>query len=198
MGMFDTINLKSPLVCPACGRKEHTHQTHAFEDVMATYTIGSVVRGGVLSGIVEDRLGCSDCYKAGKKEDSPVYLVIWHSVLVGVEQDLSLAEARLTGVDRLDLIGWLDEAQCDRNRWKRRFHGLFNDVLKWHDHLESEKNPEPPPEGESEEQTQRRKSIAKFLGLSDEILATPDPLAAIIEKHTPKQDESDQDGVWGW
>ena len=39
MGLFDTIHLKSPLVCPTCGRQEHDYQTHAFDDVMANYRI---------------------------------------------------------------------------------------------------------------------------------------------------------------
>jgi hypothetical protein len=115
---------------------------------------------------------------------------------VGLEQDLARAEARLSAVDRLDLIGWLDEAQRNENRWKRRFYGFSNDVRRWCDHLEREKNPEPAPEGETPEQAQRRKTFASLWGLPEEILSAPNPLAAIIAGNTPDQDESEQDGIW--
>jgi hypothetical protein len=36
MGMFDTIHLKNPLVCPVCGGHGHDYQTHAFDDVMTS------------------------------------------------------------------------------------------------------------------------------------------------------------------
>lgn len=196
MGMFDTIHLKHPLVCPTCGGQEHDFQTHAFDDVMANYRIGSRVGGALLTGIVQERFWCSDCHKAGQSAESPVYLIVWHTILVGVEQDFARAESSLAAVDRLDLIGWLDEAQRNETRWKRRFYGLFHDVRRWHEHLERERNPEPAPDGETHEQAQRRKTFASLWGLPDEILSAPDPLATIIEKHTPDQKESSQDGIW--
>jgi len=195
MGMFDTIHLKNPLICPACGAQENDFQTHAFEDVMADYRIGSVVRGGVLSGIVQERFWCSACHRAGASTDSPVYLVIWHSILVGIEQDRSRAEARLSSIDRLDLIGWLDDAQRNEDRWKRRFYGLFNDVRHWSEHLAREQNPEPAPEGETDDQARRRHAFARLWGLPDEILAARDPLAAIIEKHSPDRVEHSHDEI---
>ena len=163
---------------------------------MADYRIGSLVRGGVLTGIVQEGFWCSDCHKAGKCEESLVYLVVWHSILVGVEQDSARAEARLAAVDRLDLIGWLNEAQQNEALWQRRFYRLFNDVSRWSDHLKREKNPEPTPEGETNEQAQRRKAFASLWGLPDEILSDPDPLLAIIERNTPEQGETYQDSPW--
>jgi hypothetical protein len=163
---------------------------------MANYKIGSVVRGGVLSGIVKGRFWCPACHKTGDHAESPVYLVIWHSVLVGVEQDPVRAEARLSSVDRLDLIGWLDEAQREANQWNRRFYGLFNDVRRWDEHLVRQKDPEPVPEGETVAQTERRKAFARLWGLPEEILSAPDPLAAILEKNTPDLAESPQDSIW--
>ncbi len=196
MGMFDTVHLESPLICPACGRKESSHQTHAFEDVMATYRIGSVVRGGVLTGIISETMWCSDCHKAGRDGSSPVYLVVWHSILAGMEQDLSRAEARLAAIDRLDLVGWLDEAQRNEQRWRRRFHGLNSDVQRWHEHLEEQKNHTPAPEGEPPEQTQRRTALRRLWGPSEEILSAPDPLAAILEKHKPGPEDDRTDAGW--
>lgn len=195
MGMFDTIHLKTPLVCPVCGAGQHTYQTHAFEDVMANYEIGSLVRGGVLSGIVNETLWCSACHKAGERSESPVYLVIWHSILVGVEQDLACAEARLSSVDRLDLIGWLDEAQRETEKWRRLYYGLFNDLHRWHEHLDRQKNPEPAREGETAEQAERRKA---FLGLwgFEEILTAPDPLGAIMNRNKPDATSDREDDGW--
>jgi hypothetical protein len=198
MGMFDTIHLKHPLVCPVCGGGQYSHQTHAFEDVMAHYRIGSLVSGGgVLSGIVQETLWCAPCHQAGNRAESPVFLVIWHSILAGVEQDLTRAEARLSAVDRLDLIGWLDEAQRNENTWKRRFYGFFHDVRRWSEHLALQQNPEPVPDGETAEQTERRKAFAGLWRLPEEILSAPDPLAAIIEKNTPEREKNQQDDdIW--
>lgn len=193
MGMFDTIHLEAPLRCPVCGAEQHSLQTHAFEDVMAHLRIGSRVGGSVLSGIMSETLWCSPCHKANRPGSSPVYLVIWHSVLAGVEQDLARAEARLASVDRLDLIGWLDQAQQEERKWKRKFFGLRSDVTRWHEHLDRQANPEPPREGETAEQAARREAWRGIWRLPDEILNAADPLAAILEKNKAENDEDD-----GW
>ena len=193
MGMFDTIHLEAPLRCPVCGAEQHSLQTHAFEDVMAHLRIGSRVGGSVLSGIISDTIWCSPCHEAKRLASSPIYLVIWHSVLAGVEQDLARAEARLASVDRLDLIGWLDQAQREEDKWKRRFYGLHSDVTRWHEHLDRQTNPEPPREGEKAEQAARREAWRGIWRLPDEILNAADPLAAILEKNKPDNDEHD-----GW
>ncbi len=185
MGMFDTIHLYTPLVCPTCGACETTLQTHAFEDSMAEYRIGSVTRGGVLSGIVQDGFWCDACHKAGNHAEVPVHLVIWHSILVGVELELARAEALLSSVDRLDLVRWLDEAQRQETKWKRRFYELFHDLRRWSEHLEKQKNPEPFPEGELPAQTKRRMTFAALWSLPEEVLSAPDPLAAILERNSP-------------
>ena len=110
-----------------------------------------------------------------------------------MEQDLSRAETRLATVDRLDLIGWLDEAQRNENRWRQRFYELLGDVRQWSEHLVRQQNPEPAPDGETAGQAQRRDVFARLWRLSEEILSAPDPLAAIIEKHTPNRANSQQD-----
>ena len=141
----------------------------------------------VLTGILKESLWCEACFKAGKPSDSPVYLVIWHSVLAGVEQDLAKAEARLASVDRLDLIGWLDEAQREADRWRRHYSSLFHDVTRWHEHLSR------PPEAEgSGGDGDRQRAFRRLFSLPDEILHAPDPLAAILaaNKHS---DEHAQD-----
>jgi uncharacterized protein (DUF983 family) len=185
MGLFDTIHLDPPLACPACGATSSNFQTHELGESMATYRIGSVASmASVLTGIVKDRFWCEACYKAGKSGDSPAYLVIWHSIIVAVELDLAEAERKLAAVDRLSLIGWLDQAQREALQWRRRFFGLFHDVERWHEHLQK-----PPEADPAETDDGRRKAFRELFGLPKEILESTDPLAAILERNRADADE---------
>lgn len=193
--MFDTIHLKPPLICPACGAEVRSIQTKEFECIMAHLKIGSVLSGSsVMTGIVKDSLWCEACYQArhesGEKADPPpeppVYLVIWHSIVAGVEQDLAKAEARLAAVDRLDLIAWLDEAQRDAARWRRHYHGLYNDTSRWHEHLTRPAEPEP-----AGEDAERVRAFRRLFDLPTEILTSPDPLAALLARNKNADVEAD-------
>ena len=136
MGMFDTIHVRTPLICPVCAAEIRSLQTKEFDSTMANFRIGSVLSGSaVLTGIIKEHLWCKACSDAGQPSESPIYLVVWHSLLAGIEQDLAKAESRLAAVDRLDLIGWLDEAQREAARWRHNFHTLHHDVSRWHQHL---------------------------------------------------------------
>lgn len=190
MGMFDTIHLKTPLLCPTCGAEVRSLQTKEFSDSMAHYKIGSLLTASpVLTGIVKETLWCDACHKAGQQQsDSPVYLVIWHSVLVGVEQDQAKAEARFSAIDRLDLIGWLDEVQREAARWRRHYHGLYYDVQRWHEHLTRPTAPDLEP---TDANAERRRAFQRFFDLPEEILTAPDPLAAILAANKHADDESD-------
>jgi hypothetical protein len=179
--MFDTIHVKTPLICPACGAGVRSLQTKEFDCTMAHFRIGSVLSGSsVMTGIVNETLFCEACYKArresGDKADPPpeppIYLVIWHSILAGVEQDLTQAEARLAAVDRLDLIGWLDEAQREAARWRRHYHGLYNDISRWHEHLTRPAASEPEV---TDENAERRRAFQRLFDLPGEILTAPTP-----------------------
>jgi len=178
MGMFDTIHVKTPLICPACRAEVWSLQTKEFDNILANFKVGSVLSGSpVLSGILKETLWCDACYKAGNQENhSPVYLVIWHSLLAGVEQDLAKAEACLAKVDRLDLITWLDEAQRETNRLQQRFWKLFNEMTCWHEHCTN-----PPASDADNPDAKRQRAFRRFFSLPDEILNAPDPLAAILE-----------------
>jgi hypothetical protein len=179
--MFDTIRVKAPLTCPNCGAEIFEVQTHELGDIMATYVIGSVLNTTpVHTGIVKESLWCTACHNAGREGSSPVFLVIWHSVLAGVEQNLANAEALMGAVDRLDLIGWLDEAQGEALRWKRRYHSLFSDVEKWVQH--QAEPPEAEPGGSEAEAASVGRVLQRLWRLPEEILAAPNPLAAILEK----------------
>ncbi len=189
MGMFDTIHLKTPLVCPVCGAGVSSLQTKEFACVMAHFKIGSVLSGSsVMTGILKESLWCDACHKAGQPSDSPVYLVVWHSLLAGVEQDLEKAEAGLAAVDRLDLITWLDEAQREAARWQRAYRGLFNDITRWQEHLARTAAPEPEVTGPHAERT---RAFRRFFDLPEEILTAPDPLAAILARNTHADEEAD-------
>ena len=183
MGLFDTIHLDPPLACPACGATSSDFQTHELGDSLATYRIGSVVgAASVLTGIVKDRFWCEACHKAGKRTDVPAYIAIWHSILVAVELELAEAERKLAAVDRLSLIGWLDQAQRDAQQWQRRYRHLFHDVRRWHEHLHSPPDP-------AEAENDRRKSLRGIFDLPREILDSPDPLGAILKRNGTDADE---------
>ena len=65
MGMFDTIHVKTPLLCPTCGAEILSLQTKELSDSMAHFKIGSVLRDSpVLTGIVQETLWCSACHEA--------------------------------------------------------------------------------------------------------------------------------------
>ena len=155
---------------------------------MAHFKIGSVLSGSpVLTGIIKERLWCEACRKAGQSSESPVYLVVWHSLLAGVEQDLAKAESRLATVDRLDLIGWLDEAQREAARWRRNYHGLFHDITRWHEHLARAAEPEP-----TGENAERMRAFRHLFDLPEEILTAPDPLAAILAANKHADEEAEE------
>ena len=185
--MFDTIHVKTPLICPICGAEVRSLQTKEFDCTMAHLKIGSVLSGSaVMTGILKDSLWCQACSKAGQPSDSPVYLVVWHSLLAGVEQDLAKAGARLAAVDRLDLIGWLDEAQREAARWRRHFYCLHHDVQRWHEHRARTAAPEPEP---TDELAEKRRAFQRLFDLPQEILTAPDPLAAILARNKHSDEE---------
>lgn len=195
MGLFDTIHLKAPLICPTCGAEELRLQTHELGDSMTEYRIGSVVtQTSVLTGIVKETHFCSACHKAERPADSPVYLVIWHSVLAGVEQDLAKAEERLGSVDRLDLIGWMDEAQVETRRWKRLYCHFRSDIERWNEHLARAAAPEL----EDTDDRKRLRAFSRIWDLPEEILSAPDPLAALLEKARKDEENSDGGRTGGW
>jgi hypothetical protein len=182
MEMFDTIRLDRPLKCPVCSADVADFQTHDFGDTMNVYRIGSVMTVlPVLTGIVRETIFCNACWKQDPKrerERPPLYIGIWHSILVTVSFQLSEVESRLAAVDRLDLIGWLNEAQRQSQNWERRFHRLRSDVQRYREHLQT------PPET-SEEDNPSMASFRRFLGLPDEDLNAPNPLDAILVHNEP-------------
>ena len=181
MGMFDTIVVKPALRCPRCEVEVTSLQTKEFGNVLETYSVGSVMTGcSVRTGIIEERMWCKACSDAGGESEWRVYLVIWHSVLAAVECDFEIAERKLRETDRLDLVAWLDAAQAESRRWQQHFWELRGDLSKWHEHLQSQKAPN----------DEAPEAWRRMFSLPEEILNDPDPLAALIARHSG-EDESD-------
>ncbi len=186
--MFDTIHFAKPIPCPGCGTEISSVQTKEFESLMCNYYVGNVMRGGsMLKGIVKEELWCDQCYAAKRESRYPIFLVIWNSILAGVETTEEAAEQRLASVDRLDLVGWLDEAQRSASVWQRRFFSLLGDLEKWHEHLEHQKNPQ------EDEKANRFRAIFK---LSDEILNAEDPLKTLLTQHSEDAKQDKTPGGW--
>ena len=186
MGMFDTIYLKNPIACKTCGADILNFQTKEFDNCLNHYRIGSVLsETRILSGVIKDEAYCQGCSDAKRDAWTDVYLVVWHTILAGVETEECKAEARLTSVDRLDLVQWIEEAQKKEEQWQRRFFDLHNELRRWHEYVEDQKKP---PEPESEGKKTLRK-LGSFWGPSEEIITALDPIGKILELHAPKKNE---------
>jgi hypothetical protein len=189
MGMFDTIQLETPLVCPGCGHEEPTVQTHHFGETLDTYRIGMIVpHCPILTGILIETFWCSACHHAGKEAPPSLYVVIWHSILVAVEWKRDEAERKLAAVDRLDLIEWLDRMQREAAAWRRNYHALRSDLARWHEYQGRQKDA--PSDQESSPNATSR--LSGFFLPDEAIRSAADPLAAILERNPPAQD---QDGL---
>lgn len=174
MGMFDTIHLPEPLQLPGCVKGVTEFQTKAFGCLLEDYTIGSVLSDSpVLIGVVPETAWCEPEKEEEKGGFIPVYITVWHSILVGVYASPEEAEARLREVDRADLIAWLDEAQRQTRRWQRCFRGLVADIRELRER-QQESN-------EDDKQDSRFRTLIHRL--PDEILQGPDPLGAILDKN---------------
>jgi hypothetical protein len=183
MGMFDTIRLETPLVCPGCGHEEPAVQTHHFGETLDTYRIGMIVpHCPILTGILIETFWCSACHHAGREARPSLYVVIWHSILVAVEWTREDAERKLAAVDRLSLIQWLDRTQREAAGWRRQYHALRNDLARWHDYQVQEKQRASAPEDAPQPVASR---LLHIFGPDEAIRAAADPLAAILERHPP-------------
>ena len=100
MGMFDTIHLPEPLQPPGCVKGVTEFQTKAFGCLLEDYAIGSVLSDSpVLIGVVPETVWCEPEKEEEKGGFIPVYITVWHNVLVGVYASPEEAEARLREVD---------------------------------------------------------------------------------------------------
>jgi hypothetical protein len=188
MGMFDTIYLDKAIACKTCGGDVLDFQTKEFDSCMNHYRVGSVLLGSrVLSGVIKDEAYCRACSDATRHAWTDVYLVVWHTILAGVETEESKAQARLASVDRLDLVQWIAEAQKNEQQWRRRFYSLHNELRRWHEYVEEQKKPQEP----ESESNKRLRVLRSIWSQSEEIKTAADPIGKILELHAPKKSEEE-------
>ena len=187
-GMFDTIYLDKAIACKTCGGDVLDFQTKEFDSCMNHYRVGSVLLGSrVLSGVIKDEAYCRACSDAKRHAWTDVYLVVWHTILAGVETEESKAQARLASVDRLDLVQWIAEAQKNEQQWRRRFYSLHNELRRWHEYVEEQKKPQEP----ESESNKRLRVLRSIWSPSEEIKTAADPIGKILELHAPKKSEEE-------
>ena len=188
MGMFDTIYLDKAIACKTCGADILDFQTKEFDNCLNHYRIGSVLAGSrVLLGVIKDEAYCQACSDAKRHAWTDVYLVVWHTILAGVETEESKAQTRLASVDRLDLVQWIAEAQKKEEQWQRKFFSLHHELRRWHEYVEDQKKPQEP-ESDDNKLGRTLRSIWKP---SEEITTAADPIGKILELHAPKKNEED-------
>ena len=188
MGMFDTIYLDKAIACKTCGADILDFQTKELDSCMNHYRVGSVLLGSrVLSGVIKDEAYCRACSDAKRHAWTDVYLVVWHTILAGVETEESKARSRLASVDRLDLVEWIAEAQKKEEQWQKRFFALHNELRRWHEYVEEQKKPQEP----ESESNKRLRALRSIWSPSEEIKTAADPIGKILELHAPKKSEEE-------
>ncbi|HUX39670.1 MAG TPA: hypothetical protein VMV83_00770 [Rectinemataceae bacterium] len=190
MGIFDTLVLDPPLVCPRCGAVHASLQTKLLDSSLSTYRPGMIVPGcPVHMGVLKENIWCCPREEGSDNQSLDVWIVIWHGIYAGSFLDAETAERRLNGVDRLDLLSWLDMMQKSSAGWRKRFHGLsadLRDMLEWR----ADENAK-----EAKGKGGKRRSF-DFHRLPEEIRKDPDPLRRILERNEP--DKEDDIDSWDW
>ena len=182
MGMFDTIRLDPPLVCPGCGHEEFSLQTHHFGETMDVYRTGMIVADcPVLTGILRETFWCSACHNENLESAPEIFVVIWHSILVLVEWKREDAERKLAAVDRLDVIEWLDRMQREAREWRRQYHALRTDLDRWHEYQRKQKKSDTAQESDRSTNA----ALRRFFDPDEAIKTADDPVAAILERNPP-------------
>ncbi len=183
MGIFDTLILDPPLVCPRCGKVHESMQTKLLDSSMSIYRTGMIVPGcPVHSGILKDYMWCCPT-EQDENGGLDVWLIIWHGIFAGSALDAESAESRLASIDRLDLLHWLDRMQQDALEWKRRYHALHRDLSDWVEYRDLPPDEKSPPDETSEDKTARFRRSLFLIRLPEEIRDDPDPLRRILEKN---------------
>jgi hypothetical protein len=196
MGIFDTLILDPPLVCPRCGKAHESMQTKVFDSSMSTYRPGMIVPGcPVHSGILKDYIWCcpTDSDEHGRLD---VWIMFWHGVLAGYSLDIGSAERRLSTLDRLDLLDWLDSMQKTTLTWSNRYHALYRDLSDWIEYRDMPAEEKAPSETAGKDKAPRFRRSLLMIRLPEEVRNDPDPLRRILERNG--MDSEPDTGFWGW
>ena len=136
MGLFDTIKVEAGLTCPNCGYEVKEIQVHELGNCLDTYRCGMILRNcPVLTGVLREHFWCSQCHNTKQGDAPQFHVVIWHGILVGVVWSEDEADRLLLSVDRLDIIGWLDQMQERAQQWEQRYTTLRADLERWHKYV---------------------------------------------------------------
>lgn len=177
MGIFDTIYFDPPRTCSNCGSTIGEVQTKAFDPGLREYRVGDVVYGSpILNGVIREDLYCPHCNASKQK----VYFSIWHTLLVGVFEDLESAEGRLTNVDRAELLDYLLQHQSEALRWHDRFSRLYGELQNFHDYQQGK--------GFIDEASKRENPM--FFRIREYVDAK-DPLGELIRANKPVNPEDE-------
>jgi len=191
VGLYDTLILDPPLVCPRCGAIHRSIQTGLLDSSMSTYRPGMLVpQCPVHSGILKERTWCCPQSETNDDKVLELWILIWHGIYAGYALDPEAAQRRLASIDRLDLLEWLDAMQKSAAEWRSRYHAIHADLRDW---LEFRDMPK-----ETEGQTPGRKHLRALTmsRISEELAKDPDPLRRILERNAP--DQPVDSGLWGW
>lgn len=179
MGLFDTVIFSSPVRCPECGHEIDNVQTKLFGSTLQEYRVGDVVEAcPVLSGVMRESLYCPQCHT----QNQAIYFSVWHTLLVGTSLDKEEAEARITHIDRAELLDYLAAHQKRALQWHNRFARLYGELQTYHDFM----NTNPPLGAEAASKDIRYFRIASYVQEAD-------ALAALIEGNKPTNPEDEEE-----
>jgi len=172
VGLFDTLTLEPPVVCPRCGKSHRETQTKLFNSTLDTWKPGWFVQGSpIVTGVLRESVSCCRIGETSEWTTIPIFVVIWHGIYSGHEMFEEGALQRLASFDRLDLLKWLEEAQDEVREWKSRYRHLKSDVHEW---VEEQKRPR-------SERSPGEQAFGAFRALPPEVLESTNPLAKILE-----------------
>jgi len=139
MGLFDTIMFPKPIICKKCGKTHESTQTKQFENLMVTYSVGDMVPGNVMSGVIQETIFC-DHGDIEKKEnysfDQPIFLVIWHNILTEIVENLKEAENKLSKFTLGDLYILYRNLYLEKINYQVKYERLKTQTRIFFEYLE--------------------------------------------------------------
>ncbi|MFW5642488.1 MAG: hypothetical protein ACOCV0_00430 [Alkalispirochaeta sp.] len=176
MGIFDTVTFEPPRMCITCGASISEVQTKAFDPGLREYRVGDVIYGSpLLNGVIREDLYCPRCNASKQK----IYFSIWHTLLVGVHDDLKSAEERIGSVDRSELLDYLVQHQAEALQWHDRFSRLYGELQNFHDY-----------QAGVESGNSKQRENPMFFRIREYVDA-PDPLGELIRANKPVNPEDE-------
>ena len=179
MSLDDTIELENPIACPVCGTEQTEVRVEELGRNFTRYRIGTLLEEcPVITGILKGTYWCAPCNYIKR----PLYIAIWQTILITVELDQTIAEAKLASVDRLTLIDFLRKSQARETEIRNGYNRFYDELRGWHQHINT------PAAGSNTPRSQRMRGLNL---VPDEILDASDPVGEILERHKiPRHDPS--------